>query len=68
MQRLDRWSEITGKLTQIRTKKHRTVITVGNSVIAVDDLVSSELEEAVGREISVVRTESGYRWFTGDEE
>ncbi len=62
---LNAWEEVQGVLTDVRSVNGQTTVTIDGNEIVVDDLPDSELKEVVGQEISLVKTESGHRWFAG---
>lgn len=60
---LDAWEEVQGILTDVRSVNGKTTVTIDGDEIVVDDLPESELNPIVGHEVSIVKTESGHRWF-----
>jgi hypothetical protein len=69
MRKLNKWEEVTGKLADVRSEEEQTLITVGDVIIRVTDLSDTELKKSTDTEISIIRTESGYRWFRcGDDQ
>ena len=68
MRSLKPWEEVTGILTQIQQRDNQTVVTVGDAVIAVNDLSPERLNKAHSEEVSIIRTKSGHRLaINGDE-
>ena len=68
MRSLKPWEEVTGILTQIQQRENQTVVTVSDTVIAVNDISPERLDKAHNKEVSIVRTESGHRLaINGDE-
>ena len=65
---LDEWAEVQGILTDVRSVSGKTTVTVDDDEIVVDDLPESELKPIVGHEVSIIKTESGHRWFVEDDQ
>lgn len=59
---LDRWEEIRGTLTAVQSTERGTVVRIDGNEILLDGVDASELEELAGNDVSIIRTESGYRW------
>jgi len=69
MRSLKLWEEVTGILTQIQQRENQTVVTVGDTVIAVSDISQTLLDKTHNKEASIVRTKSGPRLaINGDEQ
>lgn len=60
---LDTWQETQGILTDVQSVNGKTTANVDGNKIIVDDLSESDLKEIVGYKVSIIRTESGHRWF-----
>lgn len=65
---LDAWEEVQGILTEVRSVNGKTTVTVDGDEIVVDDLPEAELKPIVGHEVSIIKTESGHRWFAEDDQ
>jgi hypothetical protein len=50
----------------LRSVNGKTTVTVDGDEIVVDDLPEAELKPIVGYEVSIIKTESGHRWFAED--
>lgn len=65
---LDAWEEVQGILTDVRSVNGKTTVTVDGDEIVVDDLPEAELKPIVGHEVSIIKTESGHRWFAEEDQ
>lgn len=65
---LDAWEEAQGLLSDMRSVTGRTTVTINGDGIVVDDLLEAELKPILGHEVSIIKTESGHRWFAEDDQ
>jgi len=65
---LDAWEEVQDILTDLRSVNGKTTVTVDGDEIVVDDLPEAELKPIVGYEVSIIKTESGHRWFAEEDQ
>lgn len=65
---LDAWEEVQDILTDLRSVNGKTTVTVDGDEIVVDDLPEAELKPIVGHEVSIIKTESGHRWFAEEDQ
>jgi len=60
MTRLDNWEEITGTLQDSRETSRGIEITIDGTSIILEDTVDEDLQQAVGAEVSILRTDADY--------
>lgn len=60
MTRLEKWEEITGTLQGISESSRGIEVTIDETSIILEKKVEKDLQQAVGSEVSILRTDTDY--------
>ena len=61
MTRLRNWEEITGKLQDVSGISRGVEVNIDGTSIILDDKAGESLQQAIGTEVSILRTDTDYR-------